>query len=641
MDATSEVTPSRPLQRLRVFLLTVALPFFYGAATRVPLIYIGVEARFKYMLPWWEVGLVIASYQLSRAAVNSIIPVIGNITGHVIGVCLGIIGYLLHAIIKNNLPLFWVSIAMVGFSEVIICMQSYVKVEVSDYGNLRLREYLRMQYACNVAGTAIGFTLAAALYNTNGVSAAAYFGCGLEVAELLSLFGYLSLCRWWPSSEINEAFVVSSPVLGVTLPPDEAGTVEKEEGGSAPAQAQPEGTLISPFDVENTTTFSKGTVSKHVSKLSSFNKPVFDKHTVSLPENELSAAETMAFLEGMNIEPSIKMAFRSRNAIVPLQSLCSYEVEHRLEPHFTQKSDRFATRLMSIVESGDFKNAAETATTAAASAPSENNRPPWIVYLIVVTFAVQALMIGVILSTAPILFYDIYKLKFVFVGLILGIGEFLGCATLFLLVPTVHQQKIRKYFRGPMNLLVVVGILGLLALLYGIKHLAAAIVATLLIMALNDFGTSLAAEFQGGVVHSDFYTQVNALANTCRRIGNTVTAVLGPILFGVSYWCPFVVFGVLTLVWMVIMAVAFHIRANQVIATHYTNTNTSSPPSFSPLVPLVPASGEEIMGPASSSQGDISVVPVEESKKRVPRGLKFYMTEQSYITSELLMWDKK
>ena len=41
-----------------------------------------------------------------------------------------------------------------GLSEVITCMQHYVKVEYSEFGLAVLRERIRLQYAFNVAGTA-------------------------------------------------------------------------------------------------------------------------------------------------------------------------------------------------------------------------------------------------------------------------------------------------------------------------------------------------------------------------------------------------------------------------------------------------------------------------------------------------------
>ena len=88
------------------------------------------------------------------------------------------------------------------------------------------------------------------------------------------------------------------------------------------------------------------------------------------------------------------------------------------------------------------------------------------------------------------------------------------------------------------------------------------------------------------------------------------------------------------------MAISFHIRANQVIAAHYTDKK--APSAENSCVAAIPKSSEaaavqkniEPLG-STGSREDISM-----KKRRVPRGLKFYMTEQSYITSELLMWDK-
>ena len=123
------------------------------------------------------------------------------------------------------------------------------------------------------------------------------------------------------------------------------------------------------------------------------------------------------------------------------------------------------------------------------------------------------------------------------------------------------------------------------------------------------FGTSLAAEFQGGSIHPYHYMRINSLANTMRRVGNTTTAALGPLMYGVIFWLPFVVFGACTLAWVGFMCVAFTVRANQVIDARRQLEQ--------------------------EQQGQQSAAAAAGGGHR---GLMYYLKDQTFITSELAMW---
>jgi hypothetical protein len=48
-------------------------------------IYIGVYAYQQLLLPWWQVDLLIATYQAARALANLLIPLVGVVTAHITG----------------------------------------------------------------------------------------------------------------------------------------------------------------------------------------------------------------------------------------------------------------------------------------------------------------------------------------------------------------------------------------------------------------------------------------------------------------------------------------------------------------------------------------------------------------------------
>jgi len=224
----------------------------------------------------------------------------------------------------------------------------------------------------------------------------------------------------------------------------------------------------------------------------------------------------------------------------------------------------------------------------------DNHGVPWINYMVVATFAIQALCIGTILSTAPILLFENYGFDPRWTGLVFGCGELLGTIALFSFVPVSTQKKVRRYFPGPLNVLIIVGSLGILTVLLAINSLGSSIAFILLIMGLNDFGTALTAEAQGATVASEHYPRMNALSNISRRVGNTVTAAVGPILYGVVYYLPFVTFGALTVLWILVMTVAFHKRGHQV-----------------------------------------STIINKDKSGVAPSGLQFYLRNKTFITAEL------
>lgn len=214
-------------------------------------------------------------------------------------------------------------------------MQNYVKHEFSTFSILSLRENLRLQYACNVAGTAIGFIGAAASYRYGGILRVTGFGLFLELMELVSIAAYVVLVHYVPSSKLTHDFV----------------------------------------DIKK--------------------KVYIDLDSMIPLKDEISA--TSNGLESGNGNRQ------------------DYLLEESIEN--------------------------------SAGKSLQSHRPPWISYLVVITFGVQALMIGVILSTAPIALNQVYNIDLLVVGLIFGAGEFVGSIVLFILVPFHHQITARKLLR--------------------------------------------------------------------------------------------------------------------------------------------------------------------------------------------------
>lgn len=107
-------------------------------------------------------------------------------------------------------------------------------------------------------------------------------------------------------------------------------------------------------------------------------------------------------------------------------------------------------------------------------------------------------------------------------------------------------------------------------------------------------------------MHEQHYMRVNVAGNLARRVGNTCTAVLGPMLFSVAPWLPFAAFGTATLAWVGVLAAAMRARAGEVASAHF----------------------------AAAAAGGRSLPPRHS-------GLRYYQRVRSFVSSELAMREQQ
>jgi hypothetical protein len=237
---------------------------------------------------------------------------------------------------------------------------------------------------------------------------------------------------------------------------------------------------------------------------------------------------------------------------------------------------------------------------------------PWVNYVPAYTFCVQAALIGTILSTAPLLLHDALGLGVLHVGVSFAAEELLGSAALLANSTPAGQAVARRFLPLPLGLLWVLSSMGVIAVALPLcVRPVAALLSIVVIMGLNDVGTSMTGECQGsslpercvrfpraggcgGFVASvppppsqpdclrsaaaavayrlllarRHFARLNTLGNVLRRFGNTVTCALGPLMYSLHPRLPFVLFGVLTLSWVVLLAAMVALRARQVYHSH-------------------------------------------------------------------------
>lgn len=421
---------------------------------------------------------------------------------HTTGAVLGATGFGIQIWHSDNPMLFVVSLILIAFSEVITCMQSYVKEEYGPLGTRPLRLALRVQYASNVAGTCIGFAGTGALgfMGAKGLITQGSFGLFLEVMELITLGLYLRMRYSDPSSKPDEDFINADHQemnLGIL------------QRGSRDAQR--------------------------------------DSESAKSPKDTKKQASTTLTREHRLIGSTMRWGLNALKDPSDSPSQISSELV--------------------FLDNSDGADLAPTLNNYSSSNQNLAHRGgslQWINYVVAMTFAVQALMIGTVLSTGPILLYADYGLPIQYIGLLFGFGEFLGTLAMLFLIP--HKSIARNFVPGPFNIIGIQATIGTMACMLTLRIPYLSITLISLIMGLNDFGTSLTSETQGATISPDLYPKINMLGNVSRRLGNTITAILGPILYQSWSYAPFMAFGVLMIFWSMLLLLLFETRGMQVIS---------------------------------------------------------------------------
>ena len=81
------------------------------------------------------------------------------------------------------------------------------------------------------------------------------------------------------------------------------------------------------------------------------------------------------------------------------------------------------------------------------------------------------------------------------------------------------------------------------------------VLGLLLMMAFNDLAATWLIEVQGAVVTKSAYKIVGPFGQIVRRSINTITAITGPLLFGIMPRSPYIVAGGMTLMWTLLVVV--------------------------------------------------------------------------------------
>lgn len=245
--------------------------------------------------------------------------------------------------------------------------------------------------ASSVVGTSVGFLGAALLYHWgSGIRGVARLGAALEAAELAALAAFLALAAARPDSSLSAS--LASAAAGSGRP------------GSTTQQP-----LVQPL-VQRMAGAGGG-----------------DGSAAACARPPLPSASANLRALNARAEPLLAVPAEEGEALELIRLASAMQMDLSLAPAATPAS--------------------KGGLAVAAAAPLPPPPLAWISYIFVATYAVQALCIGCVLSTAPLLFYSVYGLRLSWVGLLFGAGEAVGALLLLALVPASRQQRLRRVFR--------------------------------------------------------------------------------------------------------------------------------------------------------------------------------------------------
>jgi hypothetical protein len=441
------------LKYAQQWILVYALPFFYGAITRLPFIYFVIHMRMAFDLDWLPIGFYVGSYQATRVA-TSVVTMFAPRFAHFSGTSLGLAGNIVVLLSNNNdkTP-FIVGTILVGFSETLACMQTYTK-SVFDSDLTVLEHKLKVQYAAVMVGVTFAFGLGGFVYQKFGIDGVAIFGAVMSAFELLSLLGYF--------------------LLDLLLKPLASSTNEMSPGAT------------------NTT------VMTHEDLVNDSNESSQDDDTTS------------------------KSTFSVR------------------------QGDEMVAALDYFLGSGMGAN--------------------YLSYILCITFGMEAITIGFNLAISPIFITEQFGKDTAVIGIMLGAGA--GFGTLFSILvalTTKGRALTEKYLPSPHNLFIAMGGISVSVLLASVPSFPVHVIGILFLMGFNDLAALILNEMQGTITSSHAYSAIGPMGQVVRRSCNVITAVTGPLLFSVLPQLPYIVAGVVTALWtmLLVIVIKHRMRSNR------------------------------------------------------------------------------
>jgi hypothetical protein len=556
-------------EKLPIFILMWLLPIFYSMTTRLPFIFLALEIRDVRGGTFWEIGLVLGAYQTSRALGNLLIVLFGGRDPfkrlEILQILFGLFGWLFLAFyqrdgeesffsIGSSNPIddgsdpvspIWPLYALffVGLCETVVNLQRSLMIETAKESPSGLIDEdvmasrLSIQYAMVACGSVIAFVGGGYAYTYYGYTAVCELGVLCQIVQLTGATIYIALAKKINNNiqgdeldgndfirciiyQFQTSSVIAKYANDVASGTENA--INSEIAGLSAAARQAKSDRIL-------------THSLHEMFHCYFTK---ERDDIASMEELLKSIDSTG--TGLASKRPLAMAIGKNK----LSKLILFLMKSKGEGSLTERE--FISYWAPRVYLSMFESSQEA---------SVNVVWPYM-RAVILTQAIAALCIGIFLSTALLSYTERFDIDAAQVGLLLGIGEGLGMITIlsksFVSRPANDKKNSNNSFRcdimkamfaRPLNVPFILLLGSTASMLFSINNFVVAVACQMVFSSVNDLGVSLMNELVGTSLPPDKFRFYQGIGQWMRRLGNMVTAILGPIFFGINEAFPFVFFG--------------------------------------------------------------------------------------------------
>lgn len=489
-------------------------PFFYGGITRLPFIYFVIHLRSTFRMSWTEIGLAVGCYQAMRVVTN-VATIFAPRVAHLLGTMASLTGSIMvvSADPAQRMKII-VGTIMAGFAETMAAQQTYVK-EIFGSDMEALEHKLKLQYAVIMVAVTLSFALGGYLYQHFNVQGVAWMGLIMSACELVSVLAFFSL----------EILDKHGSKVSKTIEDEIQNQTDEEifESDSEMDQDDDDDDSFGSFecDVEDGAPITLG-------------KGVF--WSPDIKEKRAPPATT----------PDKTM----RNGDNSMSSVDKVKIIVTESPKFRNK------------KKDPLKTAVLQALNSFAEAGMGAN---YLSYALCITFGMEAITIGYNLAVSPIYIQEVFSQETALIGSLLACGAGFGTA---LSIATTLTQKgqdtLESWLPSPVGFLFSMFSISFAVIVAAVPVFPVHIIGLILLMGFNDLAALLLNEMQGAITSTKAYKKVGPLGQVIRRSGNVVTAITGPILYGILPQLPYLVAGGVTFIWTCILTMVIRHRSRSI-----------------------------------------------------------------------------
>lgn len=574
------------LENIALLVLTWFLPLFYSANTRLPFICLALEITITRGGSLGQVGIILGSYQACRALANLVISKFGGKDPlkrmNFLLVLIGLFGWLyLLETTRANTPAsmsVWhlMAVCGVGLSENIVNLQTSLIRETrlespaQIVDPLILSARFRAQYIGVSVGACVAFIGGGLLYTRYGFEAVCWFGM---ICCLLQLLGTAFFLVCAISSRITNKLTrhgalpidsntilrtITYRIRAISIIIKEA----QEIGPTIPQLTMDDAIMMAKKDT--ILTESLKTMYCHIFPdgqnivLDMDNKKIMKKSkSKKLADSNQTDEHGISGMNYINLGKASECLMHSNgDGKISEEGFISY-----LAPRvFLDVFGSFRLEAVDVVW-------------------------PYMKF-IVITQAIMALCIGMFLSTS-LLYYTVqYSISATRVGLFLSIGEVLGSCIIYASSISCKrktkppEQNANNCSRmlsvitsRPLQVPIVCMFLGLTTMCYTIPVFALAVASQIIVSCMNDLSVTFLNEIIATSLPPSKFTYYQGVGQWLRRLGNMITGVFGPILFGISPRLPFLIYGVIVFTWALVLWYSLYLHARQMSENNVKSTN--------------------------------------------------------------------